>query len=440
VLIQQSLLNHRGQNESPYHDDSQYRYSSRDEDFHPSNPPNNSIATLARLPPSTTLLHEGDDTTNLGSATTAASFNDSTRMAANEVVSTSAVVAGGMWILPDDDDEEEEEEAFCLMPPSLLPPSIRRTRDSTITSFSSCNLLHHDSSSPRLLLDDQNRSPFPMVRRQDNHVPSSKKVSSVARVGGSGRPTTAIRTETSHRKMSNPYCAPRNNNNSKNKNNHDSNNGLTIRSTAYGPTRIHNYRNQGNDGKGDTSHSISKSYRQSLISTRSSLPLLRSHLFSYQRLGHDPTLPIFKVQLPSCFFPLLEEIVRAADQYTLTLPRGWRTDLYSLTQQDVAMSQIPHLNYQVLQDYLRDCMQYLYQDHGHSHDHFYSRNKYNKVETKKRQIVMDAHQPHVLKYSVQDQHVGVELHHDQCDITCNLMLSSSSDYTGGGYVPTPLFE
>lgn len=49
------------------------------------------------------------------------------------------------------------------------------------------------------------------------------------------------------------------------------------------------------------------------------------------------------------------------------------------------------------------------------------------------EVYMDPRQqPHMKKYSVEDDFCGVELHHDQCDVTANLMLSSSSDYSGGG--------
>eukprot|EP00978_Attheya_sp_CCMP212_P001479 scaffold3126_cov46-Attheya_sp.AAC.4 len=51
-------------------------------------------------------------------------------------------------------------------------------------------------------------------------------------------------------------------------------------------------------------------------------------------------------------------------------------------------------------------------------------------------VKIDEKQPHVLKYSVDNGHIGVELHHDQCDFTANLMMSRSSSYAGGGtYFP-----
>lgn len=45
-------------------------------------------------------------------------------------------------------------------------------------------------------------------------------------------------------------------------------------------------------------------------------------------------------------------------------------------------------------------------------------------------IKFDKNQPHVVKYS--GRHRGVELHHDKCDITVNIMLSRSNQYVGGG--------
>jgi hypothetical protein len=53
-----------------------------------------------------------------------------------------------------------------------------------------------------------------------------------------------------------------------------------------------------------------------------------------------------------------------------------------------------------------------------------------EVET----VRFDRNQPHVLKYSADDKsnHTGVELHHDKCDVTANIMLSKSDAYSGGG--------
>ena len=47
-------------------------------------------------------------------------------------------------------------------------------------------------------------------------------------------------------------------------------------------------------------------------------------------------------------------------------------------------------------------------------------------------VKIDRNQPHVLKYAAEDKHTGVELHHDKCDLTANIMLSRSCSYSGGG--------
>ena len=49
-------------------------------------------------------------------------------------------------------------------------------------------------------------------------------------------------------------------------------------------------------------------------------------------------------------------------------------------------------------------------------------------------VRIDRNQPHVLKYSSEDRakHTGVELHHDKCDLTVNIMLPRSNTYVGGG--------
>ncbi|KAL9190366.1 hypothetical protein ACHAXT_007577 [Thalassiosira profunda] len=49
-------------------------------------------------------------------------------------------------------------------------------------------------------------------------------------------------------------------------------------------------------------------------------------------------------------------------------------------------------------------------------------------------VRIDRNQPHVLKYSAEDasKHTGVELHHDKCDFTANVMMSRSNAYVGGG--------
>lgn len=109
----------------------------------------------------------------------------------------------------------------------------------------------------------------------------------------------------------------------------------------------------------------------------------------------------------------LDALVEAAEAHVDRLPNGWRTDLYSLTKCDIACKDISGISSQIKQ--LSKCVsraiQILY---GY------------------RKIVLDHNQPHILKYSAEDRHTGVELHCDRCDITANLSLSRSNTYTGGG--------
>lgn len=60
--------------------------------------------------------------------------------------------------------------------------------------------------------------------------------------------------------------------------------------------------------------------------------------------------------------------------------------------------------------------------------HNHTMNRMYMVDT----VKIDRNQPHVLKYAAEDKHTGVELHHDKCDLTANIMLSRSSSYSGGG--------
>jgi hypothetical protein len=134
--------------------------------------------------------------------------------------------------------------------------------------------------------------------------------------------------------------------------------------------------------------------------------------FYYQVVGH-PSLKIFRVRLPPHLLHLLDGIVLGCEAHAATLPNGWFTDLYSLTKQDIALRKIPHLYdaAKPITSYMKRSIMALL-----------------GVQT----IRMDRNQPHVLKYSKEDGHTGVELHHDKCDVTANLCLSRSSSYVGGG--------
>lgn len=133
---------------------------------------------------------------------------------------------------------------------------------------------------------------------------------------------------------------------------------------------------------------------------------------SHQVVG-DPSLKIFRLKLPPHLLHLLDPIVLGCEAHAATLPNGWVTELYSLTKQDIALRKIPHLfdAAKPITSYIRRCIMAVFGVHS---------------------VKMDRNQPHVLKYSKEDGHAGVELHHDKCDITANLCLSRSNSYVGGG--------
>ncbi|KAL3937927.1 MAG: hypothetical protein SGBAC_007063 [Bacillariaceae sp.] len=110
----------------------------------------------------------------------------------------------------------------------------------------------------------------------------------------------------------------------------------------------------------------------------------------------------------------LDSIVAHAERFAKDhLVNGWHTDLYSLTKQDIALRDIPGMaqKIQPIFDFVTYAIRTLYGCQN---------------------VVVDKNQPHILKYSVDSGHTGVELHHDRCDVTANLALSRSGDYCGGG--------
>ena len=146
------------------------------------------------------------------------------------------------------------------------------------------------------------------------------------------------------------------------------------------------------------------------IAVQAPIPL-RNH----QIVGH-PSLKVHRLRLPSHLLPLLDTVVSGCEQHASGLPIGWQTDLYSLTKQDIALREVPHI-YNAAKPiiaYVKQAAALVYGISG--------------------PIKMDRNQPHVLKYNCNDGrgHTGVELHHDKCDFTVNLMLSRSETYSGGG--------
>lgn len=122
------------------------------------------------------------------------------------------------------------------------------------------------------------------------------------------------------------------------------------------------------------------------------------------------SLGLHRIRLPSHLLHILDTIVLGCEAHAITLDGGWATDLYSLTKQDIALREIPALYHAAkpIIKYIHRTMEHIY---GVS-------------------LRMDRNQPHVLKYD--GKHSGVELHHDQCDITANLCLSRTTSYVGGG--------
>ncbi len=135
-------------------------------------------------------------------------------------------------------------------------------------------------------------------------------------------------------------------------------------------------------------------------------------------IGH-PSLKIYKFQLPPHLLHLLDHIVNGCDDYASTLPGGWMTYLYSLTKQDIAVRDVPGMYKAAtpIISYVRSTIKRMY-----------------NAEV----VKIDRNQPHVLRYSAEGgcKHTGVELHHDKCSLTANIMMSRSNDYVGGGtYFP-----
>jgi hypothetical protein len=136
----------------------------------------------------------------------------------------------------------------------------------------------------------------------------------------------------------------------------------------------------------------------------------KQHRTDISTLVGNPSLNIHRVHLPPHLLHLLDSIVLGCEAYAETQPKGWMTDLYSLTKQDVALRELPHLfdASKPIIAYITKCMRHLW-----------------GIE-----VTMDKNQPHILKYDA--GHAGVEMHHDKCDITANLCLSRTTSYVAGG--------
>jgi hypothetical protein len=128
-------------------------------------------------------------------------------------------------------------------------------------------------------------------------------------------------------------------------------------------------------------------------------------------VGHK-CLRIFQGCLPDYLRANLSDLIGLAEQRAACLPDKWKSDLYSLTKQDLPVFDIPG-SLEVVEPISQIICEQIHRLYG-------------------RSVRMHKNQPHVLKYSCADQHTGVQLHHDRCDVTANLTLSRDGDYQGGG--------
>lgn len=110
------------------------------------------------------------------------------------------------------------------------------------------------------------------------------------------------------------------------------------------------------------------------------MPALR-----YERIG-DPALSIFKLSLPPKLVDRLDGIIALSEEYAESLRSGWKTELYSLTKQDVALREIPGMGPRMrpIFDYITQAIQVLF---GGT-------------------VMVDKNQPHILKYSMDSGHTG----------------------------------
>ena len=110
----------------------------------------------------------------------------------------------------------------------------------------------------------------------------------------------------------------------------------------------------------------------------------------YECIG-DPALKIFRLALPRELVGRLDGIIALSERFAQGLAGGWKTELYSLTKQDLALRDIPGMTSLIrpIFDYIIEAIQVLYGC---------------------RRVIVDKNQPHILKYSLDSQHTGGESH------------------------------
>jgi hypothetical protein len=150
----------------------------------------------------------------------------------------------------------------------------------------------------------------------------------------------------------------------------------------------------------------------------------------------EPRHQVFRTILPPSLLPLLPIVVAQCEQHVSWARGGnWKTHLYSLTKQDVPVSEIPggtELT-QALTDFVVRSIQDLYGPRAPNFDGGAASTCTPEVGASRAPSVvvhMDRNQPHVLKYCA--GHTGVGPHYDRCDVTACLLLSDPRDYRGGG--------
>jgi hypothetical protein len=170
-----------------------------------------------------------------------------------------------------------------------------------------------------------------------------------------------------------------------------------------------------------TPHAEEKLPLKRVNSTLASSPLQISHCLTSGLVAPPmiyclgpPCFQIYHSALPTSTLPVLARLKQICDEHASGLPTGWRTCLYSLTKQDIAINDIPAAREAVV-PITRHIMKMVEKLSG-------------------QRVRLDWNQPHVLKYD--GSHQSVPLHYDICDVTVNVMLSECGDYEGGGtYLP-----
>lgn len=101
--------------------------------------------------------------------------------------------------------------------------------------------------------------------------------------------------------------------------------------------------------------------------------------------------------------------------------RSWRT-LYTYTKMDLPCGEVPNLSSRITDHIMADVKRVVGELYGKPNEAYKLRARSWK-------------EPHLLKYQKvdgKDEHLGIEMHYDGCDITWQAMLSDQNEYTGGG--------